>query len=53
MSNIHKVCLGLGGYQRQLEKWRLAREVAIAAEQPDPFENLDEPGCGFKQGSLR
>jgi precorrin-6x reductase len=41
-SNIHKVHLGPGGYQRQLEKWLRQREAAIAVGQPDPFEGLDE-----------
>jgi hypothetical protein len=41
-SNIHKVYLGSAGYQRQLEKWRREREATIAAEEPDPFEGLDE-----------
>ena len=44
MSNIHKVHLGPGGYQRQVEKWWREREAAIAAGQPDPFEGLDKRG---------
>ena len=44
-SNIHKVRLGQGGYQRKVDQWRCEREVAIAAGQPDPFEGLDE--CGW------
>ena len=41
-SNIHKVRLGLGGYQRKIDQWRRQREAAIAAGQPDPYEGLDD-----------
>jgi hypothetical protein len=53
LSNIHKVHLGPGGYQRQLEKWRLEREAAIAAGQPDTFQSLDERVWMWQQESLR
>jgi hypothetical protein len=43
-SNIHRVHLGPGGYQRKVEKWRREREAAIATGQPDPYEGLDERG---------
>ena len=43
-SNIHKVHLGPGGYQRKVDQWRREREAAIAAGQPDPYEGLDEHG---------
>ena len=36
--------LGPDGYQRKLDQWRHEREAAIAAEQPDPYEGLDERG---------
>jgi hypothetical protein len=49
LSNIHRVCLGLGGYKRKVEKWRLEREVAIDVEQPDPFEGFDERGLQWLQ----
>ena len=42
--NIHKVCLGLGGYQRKIDQWRRQREAAIAAGQPDPCDGLDDHG---------
>jgi len=41
-SNVHKVHLGPGGYQRKADQWRREREAAIAAGQPDPFEGLTE-----------
>ena len=43
-SNIHKVRLGLGGYQRKIDQWRRQREAAIAAGQPDPYDGLDDRG---------
>ena len=43
-SNIHKVCLGPGGYQRKIDQWRRQREAAIAAGQPDPYDGLDDHG---------
>jgi len=46
LSNIHKVCLGPGGYQAKVEQWWIEREAAIAAGQPDPFEGLHE--CGWQ-----
>ena len=42
MSNVHKVHLGPGGYQRKADQWRREREAAIAAGKPDPFEGLTE-----------
>jgi hypothetical protein len=39
---MHKVRLGSGGYQRQLEKWRREREEAIAVGHPNHSEGLDE-----------
>ena len=42
MSNVHKVHLGPGGYQRKADQWRREREAAIAVGQPDPFEGLTE-----------
>ena len=42
MSNVYKVHLGLGGYQRKAPQWRREREAAIAAGQLDPFEGLTE-----------
>jgi len=36
-SNIHKVHLGPGGYQRKVDQWRREREAAIAAGQPNPY----------------
>ena len=45
-SNIHKVRLGPGGYQRKVDQWRREREAAIAAGQPDPYEGLDD--CGWQ-----
>ena len=41
-SNLHKVHLGPGGYQRKAPQWCREREAAIAAGQPDPFEGLTE-----------
>ena len=49
MSNIHKVHLGPGGYQRKADQWRREREVAIAAGQPDPFEGLTERAAFWLQ----
>ena len=43
-SNIHKVHLGLGGYQGKIDQWRRERVAAIAAGQPDPYDDLDESG---------
>ena len=43
-SNIHKVHLGPGGYQRKIDQWRREREAAIAAGQPDPYEGLNNRG---------
>ena len=43
-SNIHKVRLGPGGYQRKIDQWRREREAAIAAGQLDPYEGLDNHG---------
>ena len=43
-SNIHKVRLGPGGYQRKIDQWRREREAAIAAGQLDPYEGLDDRG---------
>ena len=43
-SNIHKVCLGPGGYQMKIDQWRREREAAIAACQPDPYEGIDDRG---------
>ena len=43
-SNIHKVCLGLGGYQRKIDQWRHEREATIAAGQPNPYEGIDDRG---------
>jgi hypothetical protein len=43
-SNIHRVHLGPGGYQRKVEKWRCEREAAMATGQPGPYEGLDERG---------
>jgi hypothetical protein len=45
LSNIHKIYLGPGGYQRKVDQWRREREAAIAIRQPDPFEGFDE--CGY------
>ena len=45
-SNVHKVHLGPGGYIGKLDQWRREREAAIAAGQPDPFDDLDE--CGWQ-----
>ena len=42
LSNVHKVHLGPGGYQRKVNQWRREREAAIAVGQPDPYEGLDE-----------
>ena len=44
MSNVHKVHLGPGGYQRKADQWWREREAAIAAGQPDPFAGLTERG---------
>ena len=44
MSNVHKVHLGPGGYQRKADQWRREREAAIAAGQPNPFAGLTEHG---------
>jgi len=41
-SNVHKVHLGPGGYQRKVDQWRREREAAIAAGLPDLFEGLTE-----------
>ena len=43
-SNIHKVCLRLGGYQRKIDQWRHEREATIAAGQPNPYEGIDDRG---------
>ena len=43
-SNIHKVGLGPGGYQRKIDQWRREREAAIAAGEPDPYDGLDDRG---------
>ena len=43
-SNIRKVHLGPGGYQRKIDQWRREREAAIAAGKPDPYDGLDD--CG-------
>ena len=43
-SNIHKVSLGPGGYQRKIDQWRREREAAIAASQPDHYDGLDDRG---------
>ena len=43
-SNIHKVHLGPGGYQRKIDQWRREREAAIAAGKPDPYDGLDDRG---------
>ena len=43
-SNIHKVRLGPGRYQRKIDGWQCEREAAIAASQPDPYEGLDDRG---------
>ena len=48
-SNIHKVHLGPGGYQRKADQWRREREVAIAVGQPDPFEGLTERAAFWLQ----
>ena len=45
-SNIHRVHLRPSGYQRKVDQWRREREAAIAAEQLDPYEGLDE--CGWR-----
>ena len=42
MSNILKIHLQPGGYQRKVDQWCHEREAAIAAGQLDPFEGLDE-----------
>ena len=44
LRNIHKVCLGPGGYQRKADQWRREREAIIAAGQPDPFQGLTDRG---------
>jgi len=48
-SNIHKVHLGPDGYQGKLNQWRHEREAAIAAEQPNPYDGLDERGWQWIQ----
>ena len=48
-SNIHKVHLGPDGYQGKLDQWRHEREAAIAAEQPNPYDGLDERGWQWIQ----
>ena len=50
LSNVHKVHLGPGGYQRKADQWRREREAAIAAEQPDPFEGLTERAWFWHSG---
>ena len=44
LSNIHKVRLGPGGYQRKADQWRREREAAIATGLPDPFQGLMDHG---------
>ena len=44
MSNVHKVRLGPGGYQRKADQWRREREAIIAAGLPDPFQGLIDRG---------
>ena len=41
--------LGPDGYQGKLDQWRHEREVAIAAEQPNPYDGLDERGWQWIQ----
>ena len=43
-SNIHKVRLGLDGYQRKVNGWRREREAAITASHLDLYEGLDDHG---------
>ena len=44
LSNVHKVRLGPGGYQRKAGQWRRERDVAIAAGLPDPFQGHTDRG---------
>ena len=44
LSNVHKVRLGPGGYQRKADQWRRERESIIATGQPDPFQGLTDRG---------
>ena len=44
LSNVHKVRLGPGGYQRKADQWRREREAIIAAGLPDSFQGLTDHG---------
>ena len=44
LSNVQKVCLGPGEYQRKADQWRRERDAAIAAGLPDSFVGLTDRG---------
>jgi len=42
LSNVQKVCLGPGEYQRKADQWRHERVAIIATGLPDPFQGLTD-----------
>jgi len=44
LSNVQKVCLGPGEYQRKADQWRHERVAIIATGLPDPFQGLTDRG---------